>query len=355
MRNVFLFALDYSPMDTPESPTQSPQSPEEEEDKGLSDSELLDSNEEDEDRAISDSEMIHEDDNEKDEDDEAVESRVRGVVLDDEDEVVPDFVSDPEDEEPVGETEEMGQEDGTILLMEGDDDGPQENQLGGGEEGEEQEDRVIDTPQSPDSEPDQGKSFITEEDGEDGEEGYGDYQKDSLMERGRAEMDDEEADKNKAEEEDEDERIRAEAEKRRRALAIRVMKDDSASVSRELDEHELDYDEEVPEEPTIPGHEEEEDEEDPKGEGEEEEDSEDKISKRKERKTIFPPSPKDSESKRTDDSKGSEGARRDSFKDKKKDEDDGEIDEGEIDVSHCDLTCCRMLITTRLHDEERSH
>ncbi|KAE8296029.1 Zinc finger CCCH domain-containing protein 18 [Larimichthys crocea] len=84
------------------------------------------------------------------------------------------------------------------------------------------------------------------------------------------------------------------------------MKDDSASVSRELDEHELDYDEEVPEESNIPTHEEEEDEEDAKAEGEEEEESEDKISKKKEKKTILPPSPKDSEFKRTDDSKGSE-------------------------------------------------
>lgn len=330
-------------MDTPESPTQSPQSPEEEE-KGFSDSELLDSPDEEEDRVISDSEIVHEEENgalgEEDEEEDAVESRGRGSELEEEreedDEVVPDFVSDPEDEEPVGETEGMGQEDGAIMLMEGDEDGPQGHQLDGEEEreGEEQEDRVIDTPQSPDSEPEQGKRFVAEEDGEDGEEGYGDYGKDTSAEPLTAEVDDEEEeDKSKAEEEEEDERMRAEEEKRRRSVAVREMKDDSVSVSRELDEHELDYDEEVPEEPSIPAHDDEEDEEDTKAEGEEEEESEDKSSKKKEKKPILPPSPKDSEFKRTDDSKGPERVRRDSFRDKKKDEDDGEIDEGEIDVS----------------------
>ncbi|XP_051239108.1 zinc finger CCCH domain-containing protein 18 isoform X4 [Dicentrarchus labrax] len=309
-------------MDTPESPTQSPQSPEEEE-KGLSDSELLDSPDEEEDRLISDSEIVHEEENGAlvEEDEEEVESRGRASEVEEEreeeDEVVPDFVSDPEDEEPVEETEGMGHEDGTIMLMEGDEDGPQGDQL----DGEEQEDRVIDTPQSPDSEPEQGRSFMPEEDGEDRDEGYGDYRKEASAEPETAE--EEEEDKVKAEE---DERMRAE--ERRRA---REMNDDSASVSRELDEHELDYDEEVPEEPTIPAHEEEDDEEDAKAEGEEEEESEVKSSKKKEKKPILPPSPKDSEFKRTDDSKGPERVRRDSFRDKKKDEDDGEIDEGEID------------------------
>lgn len=337
-------------MDTPESPIQSPQSPEEEE-KGLSDSELLDSPDEEEDGVISDSELVHGEENgalgEEDDEEEAVESRGRGLELEEEreeeDEVVPDFVSDPEDEEPVGETEGMGLNDGTIIL--GGEDGPHGDHLEGEDEreGEDQEDRVIDTPQSPDSEPEQGKNFITEEDGEDGEGGYSDYRKDASLELETADLDDEEEeeeDKSKAKEK-EDERMRAEEEDRRRAVVVREMKDDSASVSRELDEHELDYDEEVPEEPSIPVHEE--DEEDPKAEGEEEDESEDKISKKKEKKPILPPSPKDS-LKRTDNSKGPERMRRDSFRDKKKDEDDGEIDEGEIDVSDHSLAGSVRLI-----------
>lgn len=333
-------------MDTPQSPSQSPQSPEEEEKKGFSDSELLDSPDEEEDRLISDSEMVLEEENGAlvEEDEEEVESRGRGSELEEEreeeDEVVPDFVSDPEDVEPVGETEGMGQEDGTIMLVERDDDYPQGAQLDREEEKEreEQEDRVIDTPQSPDSEPEQGRGFIAEEDGEDGEEGYSVYRKEASAEPNTAELDDEEEeDKSKAE----DERMRAE--ERRRAIAVREMKDDSASVSRELDEHELDYDEEVPDEPSVPAHEEEEDEEDTKAEGEEEEESEDKSSKKKEKKTILPPSPKDSEFKKTDDSKGPERVRRDSFRDKKKDEDDGEIDEGEIDVSVHSFVGSNML------------
>lgn len=323
-------------MDTPESPTQSPQSPEEEEEKGLSDSELLDSADE-EDRVNSDSEIFHEEENgglAEEYEEEAVDDRGRGLGLEEEgeeeDEVVPDFVSDPEDEEPLGERGGMGQEDETILLMEGDDDGPQGGQLDGDEEEEEEEgeDKVIDTPQSPDSE--QGRSFIAEEDGEDGDEDYGNYRKETSAEPG-ADMDDEEEEDRRKEEEDE----RKRAEERRRAAAAREMKDDSASVSRELDEHELDYDEEVPEEPSIPVHDEEEDEEDVKAEADEEEESEDKPSKRKEKKPILPPSPKDGELRRTDDSKGPERVRRDSFRDKKKEEDDGEIDEGEIDVSYC--------------------
>ncbi|XP_034734205.1 zinc finger CCCH domain-containing protein 18 isoform X2 [Etheostoma cragini] len=331
-------------MDTPESPTQSPQSPEEEE-KGLSDSELLDSPDEDEGRVISDSEIVHEEENgglveeeDEDDDDDMLESRGRSSELEEEreedDEVVPDFVSDTEDEEPVGETEGMGQEDGAILLMDGDEDGQQGDQFDGMDEkeGDEQADRIFDTPQSPDSEPEQSNSFIAEEDGEDEEGAYGEYRKDDSADLEIAEVDDEEEeeeeDKSKAKE---DERMRAEEEERRRAVAVRGMKDDSASVSRELDEHELDYDEEVPEEPSIPAHDEEEDEEDTKVEGEEREQIEDKSSKKKEKKPILPPSPKDNEFKRTGDSKGPERMRRDSFRDKKKDEDDGEIDEGEID------------------------
>lgn len=321
-------------MDTPESPTQSPQSPEEDE-RGLSDNELLDSPDEEEDRVISDSEIVHE------EDEEEMESRVRGSELEGEreegDEVVPDFVSDPEDEEPVGEMEGMGQEDEAMLLMEVDDDHPKGDQLDG--EREEQEDRVIDTPQSPDSEPEQGKSFIAEEDGDDREEVYSDYRKKGPAEPQTVKVDEEEEEhKSKAEEEEEDEMMRAE--QRRRAVAVR---DDSVSVSRELDEHELDYDEEVPEEPSIPIHEEEEDDEDTKAEGEVEE-SKEKSSK-KEKKTILPPSPTDSDIKRTDDSKGPERMHRDSFRDKKKDEDDGEIDEGEIDVSDPSFTSSCLLIS----------
>ncbi|XP_068459425.1 zinc finger CCCH domain-containing protein 18 isoform X3 [Clinocottus analis] len=318
-------------MDTPESPTQSPQSPEEEE-KGFSDSELLDSPDEDEDGVISDSEIVHEeengelDDDEDDDDEEALASHGGDSDRDEDDEVVPDFVSDPEDEEPVGETEEMGQEDGTIVLMDGDEDGPQGGQLDGEDdkEGEEQEDGVIDTPQSPDS--DQGKSFIPEEDGED-------YRKNDFADPETAEVDDDDYDDDDDDDDDgeEDKSMAQEDEednKGRKAVVVREMKDDPASVSRELDEHELDYDEEVPEEPSIPAHEEEEDEEDTKVEGEEE--NEDKRNK-KEKKIILPPSPKDSEIKRSGDSKGPERMRRDSFRDKKKDEDDGEIDEGEID------------------------
>lgn len=323
-------------MDTPESPTQSPQSPEEE-DKGLSDSELLDSADEGEDRVISGSEVVHDEENdgldEEDKEEETVESQGRGSELEeereDDDEVVPDFVSDPEDEEPVGETGGMGQEDETIMLMEGDEDAPQGDHM---DREEEEEDQVIDTPQSPDSEPEQVRRFIAADDGEDREEGYGYYRKNALAEPETAEVDDEEEEEDDESKAEEDKRARAEEEERRRVVMVREMDDDSASVSRELDEHELDYDEEVPEEPSIPPHEEEEEEEDAKVEGEEEEDSEDKSSK-KEKKPILPPSPKDSDSKRTDDGKGPERVRKDSFRDKTKDEDDGEIDEGEIDVS----------------------
>uniref|UniRef100_A0A8C6PPT2 Zinc finger CCCH-type containing 18 n=1 Tax=Nothobranchius furzeri TaxID=105023 RepID=A0A8C6PPT2_NOTFU len=304
-------------MDTPESPRQSPQSPEEEEEeeKGLSDSELLQCPDEEDDRVVSDSELLQEEENGGlSEEDNTMEGRGGGLDL--EDEVVPDFVSDPEDEHPVVETEGMGQEDETIVLMEGDDDVPQGQQL------DEDEDRVIDMPQSPDLEPEQVKYFNNSE--EDGEDGYDDYRNDVSTAQEATEMGDDE-------EEDEDKNLVEEdemrAEERRRAAAVREMKDDSASVSRELDEHELDYDEEVPEEPSIPAHDEEEDEDDTKGDAGEEEES------KKEMKRILPPSPGDNESKRTAESKGPERLRRDSFRDKKKEEDDGEIDEGEIDIS----------------------
>lgn len=317
-----MFPAEYSVMDTPESPSQTSLSPEEGEDeKSLADSELLDSHDEEE-----DSEVVQEDDNEDAVDDE---DEVHGRVSEfeeqreEEDEVVPDFVSDLEDEEPLGESEGMGQEDGAIMLVEGDEDCPHAGRLDGDKEDMEEEDRVIDTPQSPDSE--QPASFAAEEDGDDGEEGYGAYQKEMAGGSNSAELEGEE-DKSKAEEQEKDERMRAEV--RRRAIAVSQMKDDSASVSRELDEHELDYDEEVPEEPSILPHEEEEEEEDAKAEGEPE--SEDKSSKKKEKKIIL--SPKGREGKRTDGSTGPERLQRISSKDKKKEDDDGEIDEGEIDV-----------------------
>lgn len=309
-------------MDTPESPTQSPQSPEEEE-KGLSDSELLESPNEEEDRVISDSEILNEEG-----DIEMLESHGKHVELEEEeDEVVPDFVSEPEDEEPFGEMGELGQDDESIVLMEGNEDSPQ---VAEERERKEDEERVVSTPLSPDSEPEHVKSLSAGKDGEDWKEGYDDYIKAASAECEVAEVDDQEEDyKNKDEE---DGRIRDE--ETRRAAALREVKDDSVSVSRELDEHELDYDEEVPEEPGIPTHEED-DEEDTKVEGDEdEEESEDKSSK-KEKKSILPPSPKHGESRRTDGSKGPERMRQESFRDKKKDEDDGEIDEGEIDVSYC--------------------
>ncbi|MEQ2205909.1 hypothetical protein XENOCAPTIV_017963, partial [Xenoophorus captivus] len=78
---------------------------------------------------------------------------------------------DPEDEDPVG-VERMGQEDETIMLMEGDEDEPQGRRLDGDEDG------VLDTPHSPDFEPEQSKDHIeSEEDGEGGDEGYGGYRK----------------------------------------------------------------------------------------------------------------------------------------------------------------------------------
>lgn len=307
-------------MDTPESPSQTSLSPEEGEDeKSLPDSELLDSHDEEEDRLMSDSEVVQEEDNEMDDDDDD-EVLGRGSECEEqreeEDEVVPDFVSDLEDEEPLGESEGVGQEDGTIMLVEGDEDCPPSEQL----DRETEEDSVIDTPQSPDSE--HPTSFIGEKDSEKRSSGY---QKEMAGGSNAAELEDED-DKTKAEEQEKNERMRAEV--RRRAIAVSEMKDDSASVARELDEHELDYDEEVPEEPSIPLQEDDEDEEDAKAEGDAE--SEDKSSKKREKKVIL--SPKDREGKRIDGSMGPERIRRNSSKDKKKDEDDGEIDEGEIDV-----------------------
>lgn len=307
-------------MDTPQSPCQSPQSPEEEEERALSDSKLLESSEED-DRLISDSEMVQAEENDAliEEGNEDGDSFGRDSALeeereDEDDEVVPDFVSDSDNDEPVEDGEGLEQEEGPIMFVEGDED------CGERAEKEEQEDAVPDGPQSPDLDTEQDQNFFGQQEGEDRPSTYSVYQKEP-----EADADDE--DKSKAEDDD-----RMDAVERRRVIAVREMKDDSSSVTRELDEHELDYDEEVPDESSIPAHEEEDDEEEAKVDGEEEE-SEEKVVKSKERRIIMPPSPKEGEFKRAEDSKGSERARRDSFRDKKKDEDDGEIDEGEIDVS----------------------
>lgn len=92
--------------------------------------------------------------------------------------------------------------------------------------------------------------------------------------------------------------------------------DEASSVTRELDEHELDYDEEVPEEPSAAPVEE--DVEKAAGEDDEEEEKGDDA----------PEEEKKSSSKSDDEKDG-----QDPIKEKKKEEDDGEIDDGEIDVS----------------------
>lgn len=308
---------------TPQSPCQSPQSPEEDEERALSDSKLLESSEED-DRLISDSEMVQAEENDaligegnEDADSFGRDSALEGEREDEDDEVVPDFVSDSDNDEPVEDGEGLEQEEGPIMFVEGDED------CGERAEKEQQEDAVADGPQSPDSDTEQDQNLFAEKEREARAGTYSAYQKEA-----EAEADADDEDKSKAEDDD-----RIDAEERRRVIAVREMKDDSSSVTRELDEHELDYDEEVPDESSIPAHEEEDDEEEAKVDGEEEEEREEKVVKNKERKKIMPPSPKDGEFKRAEDSKGSERARRDSFRDKKKDEDDGEIDEGEIDVS----------------------
>lgn len=92
--------------------------------------------------------------------------------------------------------------------------------------------------------------------------------------------------------------------------------DEASSVTRELDEHELDYDEEVPEEPSAAAAEE--DGEKAAGEDDEEEEKGDDAHE-DEKKS----------SGKSDDEKDGQ----DPVKEKKKEEDDGEIDDGEIDVS----------------------
>lgn len=91
------------------------------------------------------------------------------------------------------------------------------------------------------------------------------------------------------------------------------LRDEASSVTRELDEHELDYDEEVPEEPAPAAPEDEAEktgaEEAEKGEGAPAEEGEPEVQ-----------------------SAGEKGPP-EAAKEKKKEDDDGEIDDGEIDVS----------------------
>ncbi|XP_061677722.1 zinc finger CCCH domain-containing protein 18 isoform X2 [Syngnathoides biaculeatus] len=312
-------------MDTPESPTRSLQSPVEE--KDLFDNELLDFPDDEEDRVISDSELLYEANGElaeEDEEDDRVEiggDLALQAVAGEEDEVVPDFVSDPEDEEPEEETGGLGQVNEAILIMEGDDDDG-DGQLGSeldGEDGlEDVDDQVLDTPESPEVDPEQDKNFVAKENN-DLFVAFGDYRRETA-EFGAAAEEEAEGVKSITEEEEKDVLRTREG----RAALSRDIKEDLPSVSRELDEHELDYDEEVPEEPNIPTHEDEEEED---AKALEEEVSEDMTVKNKEKKPILPPSPKDGESRKTEESK----VRRDSFRDRRKEEDDGEIDEGEID------------------------
>lgn len=90
------------------------------------------------------------------------------------------------------------------------------------------------------------------------------------------------------------------------------LRDEASSVTRELDEHELDYDEEVPEEPAPAGQEDEaekagaEDDEE-KGEGVPEEEGKADVHSVEEKEPL------------------------EATKEKKKEDDDGEIDDGEID------------------------
>ncbi|XP_048461890.1 zinc finger CCCH domain-containing protein 18-like [Rhincodon typus] len=88
-------------------------------------------------------------------------------------------------------------------------------------------------------------------------------------------------------------------------------KDEASSVIRDLDEHELDYDEEVPEE--QPG---------AVTEDSEKQSTEEKSSD----------SPKEGEMEKSQlEERKSERDRKDSFRERKKDEDDGELDEGEVE------------------------
>jgi hypothetical protein len=103
------------------------------------------------------------------------------------------------------------------------------------------------------------------------------------------------------------------------------LRDEASSVTRELDEHELDYDEEVPEEPAPAAQEEEAEkagaeEEEEKGEGAPGEEGKPDVQSVGEQEPT------------------------EAAKEKKKEDDDGEIDDGEIDVSMVELSRATCLI-----------
>ncbi len=290
-------------MDTPESPTQSPQSPEEEE-KGLSDNELLESPESpaEVDQGVSDSELLNDDENE-------VQEGGGDSDFEDGDRVAagredPEEVSDLEDYKMDREEREDVLEQNLSLTVRGSRQNASQSPDG----------EILETPRSPDPDspgPEHERPFTPAKEERDDED-------EATTKSGRAEL------------EEEEERMR----QRRAAMVVSDLKDES-SVSRDLDEHELDYDEEVPEEPSAAAPEEDEGEKGPAREdGEDAEEDEEEVEKRrkkKERKPILPPDNKDTPLRKSEDLR--EGGRRDSFRDKKKEEDDGEIDEGEIDVS----------------------
>ncbi|XP_028813870.1 zinc finger CCCH domain-containing protein 18 isoform X2 [Denticeps clupeoides] len=270
-------------MDTPESPTQSPQSPEEEEKKGASDSELLDSPAEAS-RPISDSELLNDEDgggefSELDEDGGSLERAEQDL---EEAEGMAGFARPPR----------AGDMRGTCRgLMQSPED----------EEGEE---RI--SPESPDFEPAaEGRQALVGEE-EDEDEG--------IKPRGPVAA---------ADADDDEEEVDAAS---RRRVAVSELKDES-SVSRELDEHELDYDEEVPEERSVPPPEEDDAEKPPGGD---EGDEEDDDGSKKEQAQVQAAGEKDAQPQKAEDPCAQERSRRDSLHEKKE-EDDGEIDEGEID------------------------
>lgn len=267
-------------MDTPESPTQSPQSPDEE--KGLSDTELLDSPESPTlINRVSDSELLNDEEGERDAADSDFEDEGRAELSSE----APEDISDQEDDKPI--------------------------HAGYSPQGRNEEEEVLETPRSPNlNSPEQERPLSPTDQDDNGEEGSGM----SPVER-REEEDD-----------DEDER------RQRRRKLVSDLKEESPSVSRDLDEHELDYDEEVPEEPSSAAPEDEDLEKATVAEdGDEVVEDKDEKSRKKERKPILPPDQTDA--KKYNEMRGQGRPRRDSFRDKKKDEDDGEIDEGEIDVS----------------------
>ncbi|TRZ00826.1 hypothetical protein DNTS_030314 [Danionella cerebrum] len=271
-------------MDTPESPIQSPGEVE----KGLSDAELLEESPEspaEVDKGLSDSELLNDDDEENED------LEGQGDSAFEKSTVVATGTEDPEDVSDV-EDYKMDTEDreDDVGLMN------QKNM--------QKEEEILETPRSPD--PEHEHPFTPAEEGD---------EKDATIKPGPSHLEEEEED------DEEEERRR----RRRAVMAVSDLKDES-SVSRDLDEHELDYDEEVPEEQNATGADEDETEKGDDGEEEEEEDEEEeKRRKRKERKPILPP--EDAPRRKSEDSRES---RRDSFRDKNKEE-DGEIDEGEID------------------------